>query len=475
MKSSQILTTLLSMSILCGVHSSYGSEAPNRGIMQTITDSTPVQYLQACGSYIWQTPELRWKKLGFAASLLAPYAASCLSEKPYGLLTALASLIPGYAAYQVGKDISVVRDIQLAKAGKKIPDECIKDYMHAFIDIDNRPIEHCHTKESYPGVSKYRCEDFNTSMFLMWRVIKEYGKDENNKNNLKNCAREVLKSLIDAYEYTGNLIEEHNRNVTCKENKDFYEWVEPRIVLLNKMLNEDDFIDYYTTGHSENTFVRMLDQLNKQFNIQVDTTSNLMSRLENGKELDNYEIKDLIWSFFYTKYKINKNLSRIDWKNPKNINKQNRDQLKVLAFYYAKHPEQIKELTLPILYSAKCECRKNPLDICEKHGCKVNEINYFLVYKNEEMKRNKYEDYTYKDLETMKYNYELTNNKQKDDLLIANIQLDALFSPETTTFEDSFNSITWKDRSKLDMLCKIYQDEHLFARPGESIKSAKKS
>ncbi len=169
----------------------------------TSEEGSALQTLQALKEYALKTPELKWRKRATAASLALLYAAHryCKS-KPVSAVAALASSIPLYSIY---KDMLLVRDVQLAKAGKEVDDEHIIKYMDSL--CFNRKGER----------RRYFCEDeggqrynpvhfkvkFNDYCRLfppvetpkrLQEVFFMHYKEEKNRGQLRRCAQQLLQA-----------------------------------------------------------------------------------------------------------------------------------------------------------------------------------------------------------------------------------------------------------------------------------------
>ncbi len=129
--------------------------------------------LQALKEYALGASELKFRKGATAASLALLYAAHrYYKSKPVSAVAALASLIPLYSAY---KDIPLVRDVLLAKAGKEVEDKYIIEYMDSLCFNPN--LEYGLILESYPGQQFFGYDDgYLTNKRLLGQFFAHYNR-----------------------------------------------------------------------------------------------------------------------------------------------------------------------------------------------------------------------------------------------------------------------------------------------------------
>ncbi len=150
--------------------------------------------LRALPKYLLNTPELRVRKGASAASLALAYAAHRYSKsKP---VSAIAGLVLLISLYSVCKDISLVKDVQLAKAGKEVSDEHIKRYMDSL--CFNRKMSQGFVEEPGSAISysEFDFEDNSCFTFdqkkLQDKFFSVCKENEDYKGQLQRCAQQLL-------------------------------------------------------------------------------------------------------------------------------------------------------------------------------------------------------------------------------------------------------------------------------------------
>ncbi len=154
-------------------------------------EGSTLQTLQALKAYALGTPELKWKKGATAASLALAYAAHryCKS-KPVSALAAVGLLVPLYSLY---KELPLVSDVLLAKAGKEVVDSHIEGYLDSL--LFNRKMNLGFCEESYPGNQSFYfddCDSYLTNKRLLEQFFIYYKREESHKKQLQECAHKVF-------------------------------------------------------------------------------------------------------------------------------------------------------------------------------------------------------------------------------------------------------------------------------------------
>ena len=387
----QRILPLLLISSLFTVYSTYSADSADMltycnmagsGLYKMAGDS---QILEALKEYTCGTPELISGKLFSVASLVVPLAVYSLSKKSryasYALwLTSLASLVPMYATYEVGNDMSLIRNIQLAQTGEKVEDEHIRRYMRALLDIDNRP----HSSEEFQsllGGTKFKFEDGDTRMALLWKVIKEYGKHECNANQLKKCAREVL--ISKGFKFPSELVDREYNEVDFTIKKEmnsieyhfYYKWcdlVEMLVQMLDNNSHKKSFESLRVSGHSSGNTIEIINKLHEKLDLKIvtntfnheDRLKEFVSKAKVGEEVDDDTVKlcirSLLYSFtlddvrLYVEEGDNyvTEFDRLRWDKNPYATKKARLRLKhreFLANHYVENADQIRDCAYQVL------------------------------------------------------------------------------------------------------------------------------
>ncbi len=366
MKNSQkLLGFLLIISALCAMHSTYSADSQS---WRSSLQKTVERNSRALWEYTL-APELTSRKLYSLASLAVPCVVETLSAQlgydSYSpLLTSLASLAPLYAAYEASKDLSIIRNIQLAQEGETIPTEDIEEYMYALLDINNRP-----NSVKYSGnTTQFTFKDDTTRMALMWRVIRECRKDDQKKDLLKECARQVL--ISKGFEYPYELTDRNyyevdtqtrNRNrgididftnkwgaslamLRATLNNNFQSFEDLRFNTNDRMISNDMFMILNELGFDIDTFDHI-----KRLNM-------LTEDAKNGEEIKDATIKLSIRSLFDHSPLGSINISFCEKKNhliaEEKFPVDHALPLKhreILASYYTQNTDQIKACTYQVL------------------------------------------------------------------------------------------------------------------------------
>ena len=211
--------------------------------------------LRAAQEYLLKRSELRERQVTSAVSLALAYAAHryCKS-KPVSAVATLLSLMPIYSLY---KDISLVKDVQLAREGKEVPDDRVKGYMNSF--CFDRVSTYGGCRQSIPGAMGIAFKKDNLLQILQ-RCLKSqeeffkiYRQHEDCRNQLRRLARELLKEK--------GFIEREFKQ--CKESSrsdgEYHEQWIVRFAMLEKIINGNPsgtYIGYHSHFLGKNFMIK---------------------------------------------------------------------------------------------------------------------------------------------------------------------------------------------------------------------------
>ncbi len=217
-------------------------------------EGSTLQTLQALKEYSLRTPELKWRKRASAASLAIAYAAHCYCKSnPVSAIAAMGSLMPLYSIY---KDISLVGDVQSAKAGREVGDERIKKYMESLCFSHPWPggFDQSHPDTKHSSRDFFHYPPLSPKTKLREEFFNNYRNE--NKAQLQKCAQQLLaekgfvaQKLIDLKQSW------KNRTYYEMKNRTYYEtWIVP-LLILDRIVNKHGYgferLDYtqYIGGH----------------------------------------------------------------------------------------------------------------------------------------------------------------------------------------------------------------------------------
>lgn len=218
------------------------------GLAYALSTSETGDTLQAVKEYLMQSPGLRLRQGVSAASLAFAYTIHryCKS-KPISVIVALTSLVPMYSVY---KDILLVKDVQLAKASKKVSDERIKKYMDSLCFA---PKFYYHGGKEWAQVSVY-FGLFDGDKKLQMYFFRLYTAGGDKQKQLRRCAQDLLgENGFVAQEFLP-VPSEHAHLEATRNNVDYHnKWISP-LVLLDRLLTnrlQDPFLsENFTHGYS---------------------------------------------------------------------------------------------------------------------------------------------------------------------------------------------------------------------------------